>query len=85
VLTLNSVWYIITSTTTQRDNEMRTSTAKKLIETELTKLMGYEMSFNSEFNFLALGVKLEIVTSTQAAKRIVESVKFYTELAFKSQ
>ena len=55
---------------------MRTSAAKKLIETELTRLMGFEMSFHSEFNFLALGVKLGRMTPNQAAKRIIETVKF---------
>lgn len=55
---------------------MRTSQAKKLINTELTKLMGFEMSFHSEFDFLALGVKLGRVTPAEAAKRIIETVKF---------
>jgi len=55
---------------------MKTSTAKKLINTELTKLMGFEMSFHSEFDFLAVGVKIGRVTPSQAAKRIINTVKF---------
>lgn len=58
------------------ENQMKTSQAKKLINIELTKLMGFEMSFHSEFDFLALGVKLERVTPMAAAKRIINSVKF---------
>jgi hypothetical protein len=55
---------------------MKTSEAKKLINTELTKLMGFEMSFHSEFDFLAVGVKLGRVTPEAAAKRIISNVKF---------
>ena len=55
---------------------MKTSAAKKLINTELTKLMGFEMSLSSEFDFLAVGVKLGKLTPAEAAKRIIDNIKF---------
>ncbi len=55
---------------------MKTSEARKLINKEFSKLMGFDSAINSDWSFLALGVKIGKVTPKDAAKRIYDGIKF---------
>tara|TARA_R110000744_G_C18902867_1_gene509496 strand:- start:223 stop:390 length:168 start_codon:yes stop_codon:yes gene_type:complete len=55
---------------------MKTSEARKLINKEFTKLMGFKSAINSDYAFLSVGVKAGQITAKDAAKRAYEGSKF---------
>jgi hypothetical protein len=55
---------------------MTTSQAKKLINIEFSSLMGFDASINSDWQWLAVGVKTGQITPLDAAKKVSKGIKF---------
>ena len=55
---------------------MKISKAKKLINEEFSKLMGFKSGINSDWVYLCAGVKIGKITAKEAAKTVYEGIKF---------